>query len=163
MSFFDSIEIDELLYPIIVHQRRLVPDSEGPGRHRGAQASLVEFGPRHADLDVLYQSDGSVHRPQGVRGGGSGGGARNVIQRKNGQTEPADGWATVHLAPGDTIVAVSCGGGGYGPPYSRDPMLVAADVSAGYLSPARAKSIYGVAVDGTGRLDIAETKRLRAS
>jgi N-methylhydantoinase B len=36
MGLWDSVEIDELHYPIRVRERRLLPDSEGAGRFRGA-------------------------------------------------------------------------------------------------------------------------------
>ena len=39
------------------------------------------------------------------------------------------------------------GGGGYGPPWRRDPARVLADVRDGYVSLERARSAYGVAID----------------
>jgi N-methylhydantoinase B len=163
MSFFDSIEVDEIRHPIIVHQRRLLPDSEGPGRFRGAPASLVEFGPVKTEIEVLYQSDGAINPPQGVRGGGQGGAARNFVTRANGTTERADGWATIRLKPGDTVTGVSCGGGGYGPARERDVALVAADVAEGYVSLERARREYAVALSEKGEVDRAATALLRGS
>jgi N-methylhydantoinase B/oxoprolinase/acetone carboxylase alpha subunit len=162
MSFFDSIEVDEIRHPILVRQRRLLPDSEGPGQFRGAPASLVEFGPRGAELDVLYQSDGTVHAPQGARGGGPGGRARNYVTRRDGRLEPADGWATIRLAVGDRVTGISPGGGGYGPPFSRDAESVRADIAEGYVSRNRAHALYGVVVDDAGNLDLAATAEARA-
>ena len=43
--FRDSVEIDEMKYPIIVHEQRIVPDSEGAGRYRGSPGARVVFGP----------------------------------------------------------------------------------------------------------------------
>ena len=43
--FRDSVEIDEMKYPIVVHDQRILPDSEGAGRFRGSPGALVEFGP----------------------------------------------------------------------------------------------------------------------
>ncbi len=161
MSFYDSIEVDETRHPILVWQRRLVADSEGPGRFRGSPASLVEFGPRGTTLEVLYQSDGTVHPPQGACGGGSGAGAQNFVTRKDGGVEPADGCATVVLAEGDTVTGISPGGGGYGSPMERESAKVAADVLAGLITQDRAREVYGVAVDASGNLDTIETARLR--
>lgn len=161
MSFYDSIEVDELRHPIIVWQRRLLPDSEGAGRFRGAPASLVEFEPRGTEVDALYQSDGTFNPPQGVRNGMAGAGACNRVTRADGRVEPRDGWATVRLHPGDRITGVSCGGGGYGPPKTRAADLVADDVAEGLISRSRARSIYGVELDQRGRVDHETTKRLR--
>lgn len=163
MSFFDSIEVDEIRHPIVVHQRRIVPDSEGPGRFRGAPASLVEFGPRGTELEVLYQSDGTIFPPQGARGGGAGGRACNYVTRRDGRIEAADGWATIRLGPGDRVTGISPGGGGYGPAFERDPALVQGDVTEGYVSRERALALYGVTIDAAGKLDMPATLGARAS
>lgn len=162
MSFFDSVEVDEIRHPILIHQRRLVPDSEGPGRFRGAPASLVEFGPRGTEIEVLYQSDGTVHPPQGARGGNSGGGASNYVTRRDGRVEPANGWVIVRLEPGDRVTGISPGGGGYGPAIERDPVSVQADVTEGYISRDRAFQVYGVVIDTAGSLDMPATIKTRA-
>lgn len=161
MSFYDSVEVDEVRHPIIVHQRRLVPDTEGGGRRRGAPASLVEFGPTSKAMEVLYQSDGTQNPPQGVRGGIAGTGARNWVQRLAGTTEQADGWAVLTLQPGDTVTGVSCGGGGYGPPIERDPRSVGHDVAAGIISRERAFEIYGVVIGTDGAVDDEGTRNRR--
>ena len=67
------------------------------------------------------------------------------------------------LVAGDRIRISTPGGGGYGDPLARPPDLVAADVRAGYYSPARAAADYGVAVTATGELDLPATVELRAT
>lgn len=162
MSFFDSIEVDEVRHPILVGQRRLVADSEGAGRFRGAPASLVEFEPRAGEIEVLYQSDGTTYPAQGARGGGAGSPARNFVTRRGGRVAPADGWATITLAPGDRVTGISPGGGGYGSPFERDPALVQADILEGYVSRSRALEAYGVALDADGNIDPDSTARIRS-
>jgi N-methylhydantoinase B len=163
MSFFDSVEVDELRHPVIVHQRRLVPDSEGPGRSRGAPSSLVEFGPRGTEIEAVYQSDGTIYPPQGARGGKAGGPAKNYVTRCDGEIEAADGWATVRLSSGDRVAGVSPGGGGYGAPTSRDPALVREDVIEGYVSRERALEVYGVVLNDGGDVDVVATRRRRSA
>src|SRR5690606_14568356 len=41
----DSVEIDELKQPIVVHERRIAHDTEGAGRRRGAPGMHVEYSP----------------------------------------------------------------------------------------------------------------------
>ena len=53
MSFYDSVEVDELHYPIRIEERRLVPDTEGAGEFRGAPSSRVSFTPTHSPIRVL--------------------------------------------------------------------------------------------------------------
>jgi N-methylhydantoinase B len=60
-----------------------------------------------------------------------------------------------------TITEVG-GGGGYGNPMERDPLLVLNDVLNGYVSPGAARLEYGVAVSVERReVDAQETQRLR--
>ncbi len=54
------------------------------------------------------------------------------------------------------------GGGGYGDPLTRDPQRVARDVMLGYVTPASARSQYGVVVGEDGAVDAAGTATLRS-
>jgi N-methylhydantoinase B len=158
----DSVELDESRFPIRVVAQRLLPDTEGAGRLRGAPSALVEFGPTAACLDVMYASDGSLYPARGARGGAAGGRAEQFRRRVDGTTEPLDAWGKVTLAEGETIVSITSGGGGYGPPVERDVAAVASDVCEGLVTPERARDVYGVIVDREGRVDSGATKRLRA-
>jgi len=89
-------------------------------------------------------SDGCVNPPLGARGGLAGSGSQQLRQRANGTTEVLPACAQVKLAPGETIVSISCGGGGYGPPRERDPARVRSDVAERWISPERARSVYGL-------------------
>ena len=73
MCFIDSVELDELYQPIWVSERRIMPDTEGAGRNRGAPSLFVEFGPVGCSVELGYVSDGSVNAALGARGGGVGG------------------------------------------------------------------------------------------
>jgi N-methylhydantoinase B len=56
----------------------------------------------------------------------------------------------------------TCGGGGYGPAWQRDPELVVRDVREGKVSPERARGVYGVAIDTNAwTVDTDATRRLR--
>jgi N-methylhydantoinase B len=158
----DSIELDELRFPVLFHEQRLVPDTEGAGRHRGVPAARMEYGPVGTSLEVAYGSDGSVNPPRGARGGLPGAPAQQHKRLRSGELETAPAFALVVLEPGETMISVSCGGGGYGPPAERDPAKVVADVREGVVSAARAAEVYRVAVDADGTLDEAGTATLRS-
>ena len=67
------------------------------------------------------------------------------------------------LPAGTDITLALPGGGGYGPPWRRDPARVLADVRDGYVSLERARADYGVAIDPERMLVLeAETVALRA-
>jgi N-methylhydantoinase B len=151
----DSVEIDEMKYPIVVHEQRIVRDSEGAGRFRGSPGARVEFGPIDGcTLDVVYLSDGTYNASVGVRGGFPGGTASQQKVAADGSVSDELGsYARVRLEPGETILGQTCGGGGYGPPHERDVRRVAHDVREGWISRERAFDIYGVAVGDDGRID----------
>lgn len=161
LCFQDSVELDEIRQPIYVHERRFLADTEGAGRHRGAHAIFVSFGPVGCDIDIGYVSDGVVNGPLGVRGGETGARARQFRLRHDGSTEPLDACAQVRLVDGERIQSYSCGGGGYGAPFERDPASVARDVAEGWISRQRARSVYGVGLSEDGRVAPDETERLR--
>ena len=158
----DGVELAELSQPIIVHARGFVPDTEGAGTTTGAPSTIVEFGPIGGDIDIGYLSDGHHNPPIGVRGGGAGGGADQFLIGRDGVRSPLDACAQIHLRADERIVAVSCGGGGYGPPAMRAPERVAADVRGGLLSQARARDVYGVMLTADGSVAADATAAARA-
>ena len=158
----DSVETDEHRYPLRVTSQRLVPDSEGAGRHRGAPSVEVVFEATTSELEVIFACDGNTEPARGARGGEPGGRSAQRLRRLDGETVAVGGFAAATLLPGEAIVATTCGGGGYGPPRERDPEAVAHDVAEGWVSAERARQTYRVVVRD-GRLDDDETARLRAA
>lgn len=161
MCFIDSVELDELYQPLIVTDRRIIRDTEGAGWHIGAPSLQVEFGPLGGEVDVAYVSDGRLNPPRGARGGGGGGHADQFRRKVDGSTEQLEAATTVTLAPGETIISICCGGGGYGDPKTRSPDRVCQDVIDGWVSPERARAIYGVAITAPNAVDEQATARLR--
>lgn len=157
----DGIELAELSQPIVVYGRGFVPDTEGAGTTTGAPSTIVEFGPVGGDIDIGYLSDGHANPPVGVRGGGGGGGADQYLIDRDGARAPLAACAQVRIADGERIVAISCGGGGYGRPSLRAAEQVAADVAGGLLSIDRARALYGVAINPDGSADPGATRKLR--
>jgi N-methylhydantoinase B len=161
IPFRDSVELDELRFPILVDAQRIIPDSEGAGRFRGAPGAYCEYGPLDCDLEVLYISDGSINPARGVRGGWDGARARQYRRDRSGELVPAEPCGHLILGPDETIVSMSCGGGGYGPPHARDPRLVRRDVHEGWISRERAERVYAVVLNEEGELDVPATRALR--
>ena len=167
LIYRDSIEVDEHKFPMLYTELRIAPDTGGAGRHRGAPASVVEFGPTTAPMLAAYQIDGHETPARGARGGGPGstGGAYKI--GLDGSSERTENVTVTELLAGERIRGEHGGGGGYGDPLAREPELVLADVLEGYVSAAAARESYGVALcgsaeDGTLAVDTAETERLRA-
>ncbi len=128
LCYLDSIELDEIYQPIHVQSRYLMQDTEGAGRFRGASSIFVEYGPVDCAIEIGYVSDGVHNTPRGVRGGGNGRGAEQFRRLPSGELEYLDPCAQITLLEGETVVSISCGGGGYGPADERDPGKVLHDV-----------------------------------
>jgi N-methylhydantoinase B/oxoprolinase/acetone carboxylase alpha subunit len=149
----DSTEVDELLYPIIVWADEIVADSGGPGRFRGAPSCYVEYGPADTEILAMWSTDGYVHPAIGARGGYPGAPARQFLRRPDGAVEPLPGWGEIHLAPGETVYAISTSGAGYGPPWEREVQRILGDLRDGWITAEQAREVYGVVLDHRGALD----------
>ena len=168
LIYRDSVEVDEHKFPMLYSEIRLLPDSGGAGRFRGAPASVVEYGPTDAPMLAAYQIDGHATPARGARGGlaGSTGAAYRIDAE--GRAERTPNVTQIELAPGERVRGEHGGGGGYGDPRERDPERVRADVLEGYVSVAGARRDYGVVFGGTPEdeslaVDPAATAELRAA
>lgn len=151
MCNIDSVELTEVYHPILIRERRLMQDTEGSGKYCGAPSIRVEYGPLGGPLELVFASDGTDHPPQGVRGGGEGGRAQQFVRRRNGLVEPLDKVTRMQVEDGETVIGVTCGGGGYGDPRMRDRQRVASDLSEGWISEARARDVYGLSGNTPGQ------------
>ena len=161
MCFIDSVELDEVYTPIVVKTRRLIPDSEGAGRFRGAPGIEVELGPIDCRMEACFVADGNINVPQGARGGGDAARSDQFRRKTNGKLERLNQCSQVWIENGETMVSIASGGGGYGDPKKRDPERVRHDVEEGLVTPRRAREVYGVAVTTAKKIDLKKTKELR--
>lgn len=157
------VEAIETHYPLQVVREAIRPDSGGHGRRRGGLGLRLELKMLARQGTFSLVSDRALVPPYGVLGGGSG--APNTYWIERGgkvETLATPGKASgVVLNAGDTVVACTAGGGGYGDPYTREPDRVARDVTDGFLSRSVAREHYGVVVDDLGEIDHDATAALR--
>jgi N-methylhydantoinase B len=164
MPYLDSIEVDEIHHPIRITERRLIADSEGAGKFRGAPGMQVVFGPVNCRIEVGYVSDGTVNPARGARGGLPAEPAQQFKRAASGELKPLRISDQVVLEPGELIVSLTAAGGGFGPPFERDPERVAHDVREKWITSERAAEVYGVIIDDlTGEVDRGATERRRRS
>ncbi len=108
----DSVEIDEMKYPIRIDAQYIVPNSEGAGCFRGVPGAFVEYGPLAGEMEVVFLSDGTLNPARGVHGGLDGAPAQQYLRHADGSlSEPLGSYVRLTLAVGQTIVSYSCGGG----------------------------------------------------
>ena len=155
-----AIEETENNLPFLITRYELIPDSEGAGRFRGGLGLRRDwmFPGHEATLTVF--SDNRKFAPWGLFGGGSGSPSRYILNPE-GEAKDLPSKITLQLQPGSVISYRTPGGGGYGPPLARDPERVLEDVAQGKVTPDRARDIYGVVLDATGKAVDLEATRVR--
>jgi N-methylhydantoinase A len=153
LIYRDSVELDEIKHPLDIRYQRLIPDSGGSGKFRGAPGSEVMYGTKQRRMTVVVPSDGQHNPPQGVRGGRAGAAARTVKLHRDGRRETMPNVAIIDLLPGDHIIGYDNGGGGYGDPLERDAERVRDDVLERWVTPASALAVYGVVLTGAAEDD----------
>ena len=155
------VELLEVEAPLLCERKALVPDSGGPGRHRGGLGQEIVIRNVARAPVVASVIGGRFHEgAPGLAGGACGG--TGVIAVNDGAALGKS--SQVLLAPGDRIRMRFPGGGGFGDPRQRAPEAVLADVRRGLVSPGRAREDYGVALRQGGlEIDAAQTARLRRS
>ncbi|MCJ8286006.1 MULTISPECIES: hydantoinase B/oxoprolinase family protein [unclassified Halomonas] len=160
-----DIELLETSYPILIHRYGLVTDSCGAGERRGGSGTWLEIEPLDHAMTAVAFGEGRQYATAGA------GGARNaLVEPKLGRLvhRHADGSETVYdlnalltIEPGERVINVNPGGGGFGDPWTRPPQEVAGDVRDGLVSREGARQDYRVVVDDQLHLDESATRQLR--
>jgi N-methylhydantoinase B/oxoprolinase/acetone carboxylase alpha subunit len=135
------IEMFERYSPLRWAGTELVQDSEGAGEYRSGPAMRVSVhNPSEVPAYFSAVSGRANHQPEGFAGGLAGQSATASTDRED-ETAPTNGPGV--LEPGETITFTSASAGGYGDPEDRDPDRIERDVRLGYVSPERARAVYG--------------------
>jgi N-methylhydantoinase B len=177
-----DVEVFEGFEPAMILYRRLLPNSGGPGLHRGGMGmeEATVFRAPAGMSGVIYSHCDRVPA-RGFAGGMPGGADRIEVLRDTNALElfargeyPSEGalagtteqWASiadVKVAPGDVVVMVGGGGGGLGDPLLRAPDRVAVDVREERVTPEAADATYGVVLGADGEPDLEATVARRSA
>jgi N-methylhydantoinase B len=154
------VEETEAGYPVRILRYTLVPDSEGAGRHRGGLGLRRDYCfEQPVTFSVL--ADRARFAPWGLAGGADAPSAR-YVRDPYGAAQALPSKFSLQLQPGEVISVQMAGGGGYGPPWERDPARVRDDLRDGKISSERACAVYGVVCTEAGDVDGAATEAARA-
>ena len=130
-----SIEVTEERFPFFIERHELRPDSGGGGAWRGglgAVCDLVYEGDGPALLNTA--GDGVVVPPFGLFGAADGLPHHYKIVSVGSERVLGSKEVGVVVNPGDHIVCLSSGGGGYGQPENRDKDASIWDLKNGYVT-----------------------------
>jgi len=157
-----NIETNETNYPHITEFNEFTEDSCGAGKFRGGCGAKYRIKLYDEEPTLVMFGDGKVHPPYGLYGGKSGTCNLAFINEGTEEQRELKAKESVHLKKGDTYTSYPSGGGGWGDPMERDPVLVGEDVKNGIISKASALKDYGVSfVNDSFTVDIKETERIR--
>jgi N-methylhydantoinase B/oxoprolinase/acetone carboxylase alpha subunit len=166
------IEVFETRFPFRTLAYGLIPDSGGPGRHRGGLAVRRDLEVLAPEVTASAMLDRVERGAWGLFGGHPGRCAALLVRRASadrfcdfteafGTVSPSK-LSGVVLRRGDVVRIESAGGGGFGDPHERDPELVLRDAREGLVSREEAERAYGVALAPDGRnIDETRTAALR--
>jgi N-methylhydantoinase B len=158
------IEDVELNYPVRILRYELLPDSEGPGEFRGGLGLLRDYMFPDHEPTFTVLADRVKFPALGLFSGMPGKLAHYALVDSNGNEKTLGSKTTFTVPQGSYVTMQTCGGGGYGPAWKRDPALVLRDVLEAKVSCQRAREIYRVAIDLPARkVDVEETARLRSA
>lgn len=160
-----DIELLEYSYPILIHRYGLMTDSGGAGERRGGSGTWLELEPLDHTMTAVAFGEGRQYPTAGAAG------ARNVLidpklgrlvhRRADGREEAYDQNAMLEIAPGERVININPGGGGFGDPFTRPLEDVVDDVRNGLVSLEGARLEYGVAIDASGEIDHDATRQQR--
>jgi N-methylhydantoinase B len=155
-------EFLEAYFPVRIRRFESIPDTGGPGKHRGGNAVRLEYEFLKAGRISIHDDRWLTH-PWGVKGGRPGVRGRKLLCRASGSSEllPAK-IDQVPVLAGDRLVFDTWGGGGWGDPYERDLAAIQRDLDDGLLTPSGAQ-LYGVVLGNDGQIDEATTATERSS
>ena len=175
-----NVELYERDWPILYLYRREHADSGGAGRFRSGNGGEIAYILHGGESALgLYTAEG-IPKTNGTFGGGSAAILRTRVIRGTTIRErfaagelPQDidtlGGEEVALVGKGTGISVGDAdvlywnwspAGGYGDPFTRDPLLVAADVAEGGVTEEAAGRVYGLVLrDGAADLDATAARR----
>ncbi|MBM3607149.1 MAG: hydantoinase B/oxoprolinase family protein [Alphaproteobacteria bacterium] len=156
------IESVEAKYPILVDNFALREGSGGAGKFRGGLGIERKVTAR-APMTFNAEVDRVHCQPWGLSGGRDGAGNLIALHLKKGKEDDFPNGKVLmrRLAPGESFEVKSGGGGGFGLPIERDPQAVVDDLHEGYISADDVEAVYGVILDGDGKVNTAATESRR--
>src|SRR5919109_499845 len=157
------VEYVEKDFPLRIEQYAIVPDSGGPGLCRGGCGVICDVRVLCDRAELGTRMENTKFPPYGVAGGRAGRPGKILLHpgmpEEREVPQVGDG---IQLRRGDLLRLMTCGGGGWGDPFCRDPMSVQQDVARGFVSVQGAIADYGVILDSLGmEIDKAATEEHR--
>jgi N-methylhydantoinase B len=142
------VEIIESEFSTRIRRFELIPDSGGAGKFRGGLGFVREYEMLDQEARFALRSTKHSVAPKGIEGGHPGKTGKCTLDPGAEKEKEIPSRFSDHLLhPGDVVRLETPGGGGLENPLERDPQKVLADVRNGYVTSAKARELYGVAIE----------------
>ncbi|WP_036236606.1 hydantoinase B/oxoprolinase family protein, partial [Martelella sp. AD-3] len=136
-------EVAEARYGLGIEQVALNSEPGGEGQWRGGKGIEVHYRVRADDNFLSVGYTRSRMPPWGASGGLDGSVNYVEVMRRDGSRDRHAFTTNLTVNEGDIIRVVTGNGGGYGDPKLRSRADIERDLKNEYLTPERAKEIYG--------------------
>ncbi len=154
-------EFLESYFPLRIEVYETIPDSGGPGLHRGGNGLSMGYRVLE-DGEISIHDDRWLTYPWGVTGGLPGRRSEKILHRADGTVENLPSKCDrIVVKENDLLYFNTWGGGGCGDPLQRPAERVAFDVKAGLVTVEGARR-YGVVLDENMVVDEKKTSALRS-
>src|SRR5581483_7908683 len=142
------VEVGEAEYSVRIRRTELIPGSQGSGTYEGGLGIRREYEILDIPQTLTIYAEQTDPRfaPCGVLGGESAAPTRLRIFDPQGRELEIPMKTTLTLAPGSVVRFETSGGGGFGKPARRDPVLRRSDVEDGRVLPRRQPSSQGASL-----------------
>ena len=108
------VEALEREFPLRITRYEFVEGTGGAGRHRGGSGLVRELQLTDGTARVSLLAERHTVRPPGAQGGEAGATGRHTLRAADGEELRLPAKTTRAIAPGETLVIQTPGGGGYG-------------------------------------------------
>jgi len=157
------VETLENKYPVRVHRYAVGTDTGGAGRFRGGLNIVRDYEVLADRSDLSLWFERTLTPQWGLFGGYDGAIPKVIIEPGTAQEQSLLKANHIPTPSGTRFRAFTGGGGGYGPPWERDPRHVLEDVIDGYVSRTAATATYGIHFKGLSlEIDLEKTAQIRA-
>jgi N-methylhydantoinase B len=141
------VEVIEAENPLLIEEYSFLPDTGGPGRHRGALGIARQYRFLAEEVTVQQRADRHIHACWGLFGGGSGALGRSFYVDAAGTRSEAPSKFVRRMRRNEIFRAEMPGSGGHGEAFSRDTAAVAEDVRQEKMTRDHARDAYGVELE----------------
>ena len=146
-TFNCPAEVAEARYGLYVDRLALNDADGGEGEHRGGKGIVLEYRVRSNGCFFTCAYTRNRHPPWALDAGLEGSPNYVEVVRADGAVEFHAVVTALEVNENDVIRIHTGNGGGYGDPRKRPREKVLEDIKNGFLTRARASSVYGVDVD----------------